>query len=111
MNDFSGADEPNAENSLSAEAGALPRQSIEAVEMFGAAATDGVSVCGYLTGYEMALLHLMGGHVEALAVQAGGVPLHVTASGPAALSVDVSSSPAVLRVDLRCEAKYPKAVK
>ena len=108
VNDFSGADEPNADNSLSAEAGKLPRQSIEAVEMFGAAATDGVSVCGYLTGYEMALLHLMGGHVEALAVQAEGVPLHVTASGPAALSVDVTSSPAVLRVDLRCEAKYPQ---
>ena len=108
VNDFSGADEPNADNSLSAEAGALPRRSIEAVEMFGAAATDGVSVCGYLTGYEMALLHLIEGHVEALTVRVDGVPLHVTASGPAALSVDLSSSPAYLRVDLRCEAKYPQ---
>ncbi|MBQ6257802.1 MAG: hypothetical protein IJJ60_14520 [Clostridia bacterium] len=108
VNDFSGADEPSPDNSLSAEAGDLPRRSIEAVEMFGAAATDGVSVCGYLTGYEMALLHLIEGHVEALTVRVDGVPLHVTASGPAALSVDVSRSPAVLRVDLRCEAKYPQ---
>lgn len=109
VNDFSGADEPSADNSLASEAGDLPRQSIEAVEMFGAAATDGVSVCGYLTGYEMALLHLMGGHVEALTVRADGVPLHVTASGPAALSVDTASNPAVLRVELRCEAKYPQS--
>ncbi len=111
VNDFSGADEPSAENSLSAEAGDLPRQSVEAVEMFGAAATDGVSVCGYLSGYEMALLHLIEGHVEALTVRTGGVPLHVTASGPAALSVDVSSSPVLLRIDLHCEAKYPQGNK
>ena len=108
VNDFSSADEPNADNSLVSEAGDLPRQSVEAVEMFGAAATDGVSVCGYLTGYEMALLHLIEGHVEALTVRVDGVPLHVTASGPAALSVDVTSSPAILRIDLHCEAKYPQ---
>ncbi|MBR4538387.1 MAG: hypothetical protein IKO52_06030 [Clostridia bacterium] len=108
VNDFSNADEPKADNSLSAEAGDLPRQSVEAVEMFGAAATNGVSVCGYLTGYEMALLHLIDGHVEALTVRVDGVPLHVTASGPAALDVNISSSPAILRVDLHCEAKYPQ---
>ena len=108
VNDFSTADEPQADNSLTSEAGDLPRQSIEAVEMFGAAATDGVSVCGYLTGYEMALLHLIEGHVEALTVRVDGVPLHVTASGPAALSVDIASGQAVLRIDLHCEAKYPQ---
>ena len=108
VNDFSRADEPNTDNSLASEAGDLPRQSIEAVEMFGAAATNGVSVCGYLTGYEMALLHLIGGHVEALTVQAGGVSLHVTASGPASLNVDLASSPVVLRIDLHCEAQYPQ---
>ncbi|MBQ6960916.1 MAG: hypothetical protein IJP78_08085 [Clostridia bacterium] len=108
INDFSSADEPNAGNSLASEAGNLPRKSIEAVEMFGAAATDGISVCGYLTGYEMALMHLIEGHVEALAVRVDGVPLHVTASGPATLSVDVSASPAILRVGLHCEAKYPQ---
>ncbi len=108
VNDFSKTDEPQTENSLSAEAGDLSRHSIEAVEMFGAAATDGVAVCGYLTGYEMALLHLIEGHVEALTVRVDGVPLHVTASKPAALGVDLSSSPAILRVDLRCEAQYPQ---
>ena len=108
VNEFSSADEPNTDNSLASEAGELPRQSIEAVEMFGAAATNGVSVCGYLTGYEMALLHLIEGHVEALTVQAGGVSLHVTASGPASLDVDLSSSPVVLRIDLHCEAQYPQ---
>ncbi len=108
VNDFSSADEPNADNSLADQAGGLPRRSIEAVEMFGAAATDGVSVCGYLTGYEMALLHLTEGHVEALTVRVDGVPLHVIASGPAALNVDIASGQAVLRVDLRCEAKYPQ---
>ncbi len=108
VNDFSGADVPGSVNSLSATAGDLPRKSPEAVEMFGAAATDGVSVCGYLTGYEMALVHLIGGHVEALAVEADGVPLHITSSGPAALDVDLSSDPAVLSVSIRCEAHYPQ---
>ncbi len=107
VNDFTGEDVPDAENSLSAEAGGLPRKSLEAVEMFGAAATDGVSVCGYLTGYEMALLHLIGGHVEALTVQTDGIPLHITASAPAALDADLSVNPILLRVGLRCEAQYP----
>ncbi len=106
VNDFSDADAPESGNTLFAEAGALPRKSPEAVEMFGAAATDGVCVCGYLTGYEMALVHLIEGHVEALTVEADGVPLHITASGPAALYLDLSSDPAVLRVAVRCEARY-----
>ncbi len=107
VNDFSGAREPANDNSLSAGAGELPRKSLEAVEMFGAAATDGVSVCGFLTGYEMALLHLIGGHVEALAVQADGVPMRITASRPAALKVDISCDPVFLGIELECEAHYP----
>lgn len=108
VNDFSSADEPQADNSLSAEAGDLPRKSIEAVEMYGAAATNGVSVCGYLTGYEMALLHLIEGHVEALTVQVNRMSLHITASRPAALTADIASQLAVLRVELHCEAQYPQ---
>ena len=111
VNDFSGANAPANENALSAEAGALPRKSLEAVEMFGAAATDGVCVCGYLTGYEMALVHLIEGHVEALTVQVDGVPLHITASSPAALDVDLSACPALLRIDLCCEAQGPPGEK
>ena len=107
VNDFSGDQTPQGDNSLSAQAGSLPRKSVEAVEMFGAAATDGTKVTGYLTGYEMALLHLIGGHVEALTVRVNGVPLHITASRPAALQVDVSVSPAVLRVELRCASEHP----
>ncbi len=111
VNDFSGTDAPGNENGLSAEAGALPRKSLEAVEMFGAAATDGISVSGYLTGYEMALIHLIEGHVEALTVQADGVPLHITASSPAALDVDLSACPALLRINLNCEAQGPPGEK
>ena len=105
VNDFSGEEENKG---LKTQAGALPRKSAEAVEMFGAAATDGVCVRGYLSGYEMALLHLMEGHVEALSVQdTKGVPVRVTARRPAALSVDLSARPARLTAQVYCEALYP----
>lgn len=107
VNDFSDRQTADEDNSLNQKAGSLPRKSIEAVELFGAAATDGVSVSGYLTGYEMALLHLIAGHVEALMIQIDGIPLHITSRTPAALSVDVSKKPAVLGISLLCEAQYP----
>lgn len=107
VNDFSSVQEPDGSNSLSTQAGHLPRKSLEAVELFGAAATNGVCVCGTLTGYEMALLHLLSGHVEALLIQEGGVSIHVTAMAPAALGVDLSRRPIRLTVSVLCEALYP----
>ena len=56
----------------------------------------------------MALIHLMDGHVEALSVRVHGVPLHITSSFPAALNVDITADPAVLSVDLHCDAQYPQ---
>lgn len=106
VNDFSGGEQPTGDNSLSGLAGDLPRRSVEAVEMYGAAATDGDAVCGYLTGYEMALVHLIEGHVEALTVEVEGVPLQITAEAPAALSVNLSASPVILRASLRCQARH-----
>lgn len=108
VNDFSGnADEKN-ENGLDAQAGELQRKSPEAVEVFGAAMTDGKTVCGELTGYEMALIHLLEGHVEALVMQGPNEQsVRITASRPARLSVDLEQSPAVLSVRLSCEAVFP----
>ena len=107
VNNFMDLEGQNGEKSLNTKAGSLPRKSMEAIEMFGAAATNGISVCGYLTGYEMALIHLINGHVEALTVQQGDDALHITARTPASLSVDISKTPIVLKVSLLCEAQYP----
>lgn len=107
VNDFSAPSTLDGENSLSAQAGDLPRKSAEPVEMFGAAATDGVSVSGYLTGYEMALLHLLSGHVEALTLETNGVPLHITAEAPASIGVELNARPVTLKIDARCVIHYP----
>ena len=107
VNDFSAPQALGEENGLSAQAGSLPRRSAEPVEMFGAAATNGVSVSGYLTGYEMALLHLLAGHVEALTLDMDGVPLHITAEAPARLDVLTDARPVVLKADVRCVIHYP----
>ena len=107
VNDFSGTQQPGQENSLDDLAGNLPRKSMEAIEMFGAAATNGISVSGYLTGYEMALLHLLEGHVEALTIQINDIPLHITAKQPAVLSVDIDSQPILLGIELTCNAEHP----
>ncbi len=107
VNDFS-ADAPDAdENTLDSLAGELPRKSAEPVEVFGAAATDGVRVSGYLTGYEMALLHLMEGHVEALALRDGqDNTLRVLAARPAEIRVELNREPVLLSVRVFCEGQY-----
>lgn len=100
--------EMNPENVLDALPGQLPRQGASAIEMFGAAATDGVCVSGYLTGYEMALVHLAQGGDSALTLrQEAGVPLHITARAPARLTAELQRSPALLRMELTCEVHYP----
>ncbi len=107
VNDFSGATSSPAENALDSLAGNLPRKSEEAVEVFGAAATDGVRVSGYLTGYEMALLHLMEGHVEALALRDGqDNTLRVLAARPAEIRLELSRKPVLLSVRVFCEGQY-----
>ena len=106
LNTFSNDQPLDESNSLNAYAGRLPRKSMEAVEMFGAAATNGVCVSGYLSGYEMALIHLLGGHVEALLLEIDGRQLQITALGPARLSVDLSARPVRLSAALQCEAHY-----
>ncbi len=107
VNDFSGASSAPVENALDSLAGNLPRKSAETVEVFGAAATDGVRVSGYLTGYEMALLHLMEGHVEALALLDGqDNTLRVLAARPAEIRVELSRKPVLLSVRVFCEGQY-----
>ena len=61
VNNYEKTRSPDTENVLDAKAGSLPRKSVSPVEFFGAAATNGVSVSGVLTGYEMALIHLIQG--------------------------------------------------
>ena len=107
VNDFSAVSPEHDENALDSSAGELPRQSAEAVEVFGAAATDGVCVSGYLTGYEMALLHLMEGHVEALSLRdEQDNVLRVLAARPAEIKVDFSREPLLLSVRVFCEGQY-----
>ena len=92
-------------NALDAKAGTLARKSVNKVELFGAAATDGVSVSGVLTGYEMALLHLVQGDVQYLNIQAGdGLAIPIFAVCPATLGVKMGETPVRLTVRLVCEA-------
>ena len=108
VNDFSREASPRDGNALDAEAGALPRKSANAIEVYGAAATDGVAVSGYLTGYETALVNLLSGHAEALTVrQTEDVPLNIRPRGAARRGVDLSRRPARLSLALSCEALYP----
>ncbi len=87
--------------------GNLPRKSVNKVEMLGAAATDGVGVSGELTGYEMALVHLLRGDVEDLNIDNRDDPsARISARSPATLRVDLSTRPATLSVQLLCVARY-----
>jgi len=107
VNDFSAPQSGGPANPLDGQAGNLPRKSANPVEMLGAAATDGTRVSGTITGYEMGLVHLVRGDAKALDVQPEGEPATpVFARTPASLSVDLSCSPAVLRIDLVCEGRY-----
>lgn len=106
VNAFSQADTPLQGNALDAEAGELTRKSVNPVELFGAAATNGVSVSGLLTGYEMALVHLLQGHVQSLNVWENGMPVSVFPRAPAVLTVDRNSDPLHLNISLLCDAHY-----
>ena len=107
VNPFSEEAALNRENPLDDTAGSLPRKSGEQVELFGAAATDGARVTGYLTGYDMALIHLIEGHVEALVIRdETEKPLHVLSHSPARLTVDLNANPVRLAVSLTCEVRY-----
>ena len=108
INHFDAPDASPDASVLDALPGGLARESENAIEVFGAAATDGVSVSGFLTGYETALVNLMRGHVEALIIQQEeNVPLSVYPHAPARLTVELSAWPVALQVDLRCEVRYP----
>ena len=108
INSFSVQEAELGSNTLDALPGNLPRQSDNAIEVFGAAATDGVSVSGFLTGYETALVNLLRGHVESLIIrQEDNVPLSVFPQSAARLEVDCTTQPVTLRVHLRCVIRYP----
>lgn len=107
VNDYKKSQSPDTQNVLDANAGTLPRKSVSPVEFFGAAATDGVSVSGVLTGYEMALIHLLQGDVQSLNIQTESrTPVPIFARLPATLEVDLSTSPATLHIFMACEAHY-----
>lgn len=106
VNAFESPDEPRPDNALDAEAGKLTRESVNPVELFGAAATDGAKVSGLLTGYEMALAHLLHGKEQSLNVWDQDAPVTVFPRAPATLSVDPGTEPATLSVSLMCDAHY-----
>ena len=107
VNSFSYMQQPLSKNLEDAQAGTLSRKSVNPVELFGAAATDGVCVSGTLSGYEMALMHLIQGKAQSLSLQLeGDVPTHIYARRPAALSVDLDSRPIRLRVEMTCQGDY-----
>lgn len=106
-NSFEQSEVPNKSNVLDAEPGTLPRKSVNPIEFFGAAATDGISVSGVLTGYEMTLLHLLQGDVQSLSLQPEeDVLVQIFPRSPATLKVDLSVRPAVLSISVLCEAQY-----
>lgn len=90
---------------LRAVAGDLARKSADPIDLFGAAVTDGKKVTGYLTGDEMALLHLLtgGGHFYAENLDTRPVTLY--ARTPAELSVRLSDRPIRLEIRLLCDAR------
>ncbi len=93
-------------NVLDVDAGALKATSVNAVKLFGAAATDGRQVCGTLTGYEMALINLIRGNVHSLSLQDDqGFPLPVYVPSPATLSLS-GREEMTLHVSLVCEVHY-----
>ena len=108
VNDFARTEAPETDNMLDETAGELPRKSANPIEVFGAAATDGTRVSGYLTGYETALVNLLKGHGEALTLGWWqGALWSVRPLGPAKLKVDLSQRPALLHVAISCQILYP----
>ena len=93
-------------HSLDVPAGSLSRKSVNPVELLGAAATDGVSVSGTLTGYEMALIHLAKGDVQSLVLQTEAGPMPIFARAPAALRVEETENGLCLCLSMLCEAHY-----
>lgn len=107
VNDFTNAQSPHPENILDAQAGNLPRKSVNKIELFGAAVTNGLSVSGILTGYEMGLIHLLHGDAQSLDLQTdNGAATPIFARAPATFSVDLSCDPVVLHISFLCEARY-----
>ena len=90
---------------LSALAGSLARKSADPIDLFGAAVTDGTQVTGYLTGEEMALLHLLTGSGHFYVENLDNRPVTLYARGPAELSVRLSERPIRLEIRLMCDAR------
>lgn len=97
----------DTENVLNVDAGALAPTSVNAVKLYGAAATDGIKVSGTLTGYEMALVNLLRGHAQSLTLTDDkGFALPVYVRAPATRTVDVANSEMTLGIQLMCEVHY-----
>lgn len=97
---------PKEGNVLDVAAGELHSTSVNAVKLFGAAATDGEKVSGTLTGYEVALLNLIRGQAQSLSLSdehGFSLPLYVRT--PATLTVK-EGNPFLLSVDFLCEVHY-----
>lgn len=106
LNDFSSA-QSIGNNPFDEKAGSLPRSSPESMEVFGAAVTSGSRVCGYLTGYETALLKLAEGRLEGLTLKEKDETITVSSVSPAKLTVICNTDPVKLSVSLPCRFSYP----
>lgn len=98
---------PDEDNVLNVDADQLHSTSINAVKLFGAAATDGEKVSGTLTGYEMALVSLMLGQSQSLSLwddQGFSLPLYARA--PATLQVREENDKLILEASMVCEVHY-----
>lgn len=108
VNDFSKQSPSPGESALASSAGEMSRKSVDPIDLFGAAMTNGVSVCGALSGQEMGLLYLLQGSPHSLEMRwEKDVPLLIYARLPAEKRVDLSASPAVLSLSLLCEVHHP----
>lgn len=97
---------PSVENVLDVDAGELHSTSINAVKLFGAAATDGEKVSGTLSGYEMALINLIRGNAQSLSLTDDrGFPLPLYVRTPATLTIREGEK-LQLGVNLLCEVHY-----
>lgn len=93
-------------NVLNVDAGELSPTSVNAVKLYGSAATNGISVCGTLTGYETALINLLKGSAQSLALSdEEGYALPVYVRTPATLTVHTDGEMR-LGLQLMCEVHY-----
>ncbi len=106
INKFDEKEAHQHDQPLEDEAGTLTRINVNELEYVGAALTDGRGVCGVITGHEMKLISLLQGNYQRMTLAVGERYCVLYTRLPAKLSVDISTSPITLTIQLFIVAEY-----